>query len=302
MALDNVTTERPALSARDDELLIRSRFRQMLCRAARDRALVISGGLVLLFLVLGVLAPVVAPYPYEEQDLTNTFAPPLSSGHLLGTDHLGRDVLSRLVFGIRTSLYVAGIATVASLVIGMAIGLAAGYYGGRLDRALSALMDLAWSFPILLVAILTVAILGPGITPILVGITVVNWAGFSRIIRGETLSLREKEFVEAARAVGVSNSRILVQHIMPNTLAPTFVMASFYMGIIISVEASLSFIGLGAQPPLPSLGQMVDDGKSYLFHDIWLIIVPGTFLGVLVLAFNQLGDALRDLIDPSLQA
>jgi ABC-type dipeptide/oligopeptide/nickel transport system permease subunit len=209
--------------------------------------------------------------------------------------------LSRLLYGIRTSFYVSAAVTVVSLLIGMAIGLIAGFYRGWLDRFLSALMDIAWGFPIVLVAIVVVAIVGPGVRAILIGICVVNWAGFARIIRAETLAIREREFVEAARTVGAGVPRLLLRHVLPNTLPLTFVMASFYMGIVITAEAGLSFIGLGAQPPLPSLGQMVSEGKSYLFKDLWLITIPGTVLALTVLAFNQLGDSLRDAIDPRLQ-
>lgn len=141
----------------------------------------------------------------------------------------------------------------------------------------------------------------PGIRLVLIDIAVVNWSGFARIIRGETLALREREYIQAARTSGAGNARILFRHVMPNALPPTFVMAAFYMGIVITAEAGLSFIGLGAQPPVPSLGQMVEEGKAYLFHDLWLILVPGTVLAAIVLAFDQLGDSLRDLIDPRMQ-
>lgn len=270
-------------------------------RALRDPVLLVSGAITLGFVLAGLMAPVLAPHPYEQQDLINSFAPPLTEGHLLGTDQLGRDMLSRLMYGVRTSLYVSGVVTVISLIVGMAVGLIAGYFGGRVDRFASAVIDIAWGLPIILIAIAVVAILGPGVGSILIGIAIVNWAGFARIIRGEVLSLREREFIEAARTSGAGTGRILVRHIMPNTLPPTIVMASFYMGIVIMAEASLSFIGLGAQPPLPSLGQMVEEGKAYMFHDFRLILIPGVILAVIVLCFNQFGDSLRDLLDPRLQ-
>ena len=271
-------------------------------RAARDPVLLISGGIVLLFALLGAFAPLVAPHSYSEQNLMNSFAPPFSPDHILGTDHLGRDTLSRLFYGMRTSFIVSSLVTAASLGVGMVVGLVAGYFGGKVDRGLSAVMDMAWGLPIVLVAIVVVAVLGPGIRSVFVGIAVVNWAGFARIIRGETLALKEREFVEAAQTSGAGNARILFRHIMPNTLPPTFVMASFYLGIVMTVEAALSFIGLGVQPPLPSLGQMVQEGKAYLFQNLWMILIPGSALAIIVLALNQLGDSLRDLIDPRMQA
>lgn len=270
-------------------------------RATSDPALVVSGAIVAIFVIMGLFAPVLAPYPYTKQDLMHNLEAPLAPGHWLGTDELGRDVFSRLLYGMRTSLYVATVVTVASVVIGLCVGLAAGYYRGRLDGALSSLMDIAWGFPMILVAIVVIAIMGPGITPILVGISVVNWAGFARIVRTQTMALRERDFVDAARVVGSSDLRILVRHILPNTMAPTLIMASFYMGIVITLEASLSFIGLGAQPPLPSLGQMVNTGRDFLFRDVWLVVVPGVTLAIIVLAFNQIGDSLRDLLDPTLK-
>jgi peptide/nickel transport system permease protein len=270
-------------------------------QALHDPVLLTSGGLVICFVLVGLFAPIIAPYPYDQQNLVNAYQPPFSPGHLLGTDNLGRDQVSRLAFGMRTSLFVSGVVTIVSLTVGMVAGLTAGFFGGWVDRILSGVMDLAWGFPIILVAIIVVAVLGPGISSVLIGIAVVNWAGFGRIIRGATLELREREFVEAARMVGTSNARILLRHVMPNTLPPTLVMASFYMGIVITVEAALSFIGLGAQPPLPSIGQMVDDGRAYLFRDLWLVLIPGGVLAIIVLAFNQLGDSLRDLIDPRLK-
>ena len=270
-------------------------------RVASDPVLLLSGGVVVLFVVAGLLAPVLAPYSYTKQSLLHNFEPPLTPGHVLGTDELGRDILSRLLFGLRTSLYVGLAVTVISVLAGMVVGLVAGYYRGRLDGALSSLMDIAWGFPMVLVAIVMVAILQPGITPILIGISIVNWAGFGRIIRGETMALRERSFIEAARVVGAGDGRILLRHILPNTLAPTLIMASFYMGIVITLEAGLSFIGLGAQPPLPSLGQMVSTGRDYLFQDIWLVLTPGIALAIIVLAFNQVGDSLRDLLDPTLK-
>jgi len=267
----------------------------------QNKIVMISGVIVLIFILIGLLGPIITPYSYADQDLANAFAPPLSPGHILGTDNLGRDLFTRIVYGVRISLYVSVIVTIFSLILGMIVGIIAGYYRGRTDFILSSLMDIAWGFPMVLIAIIFVAIVGPGIDAILIGMIVVTWAGFARIIRGEVLALKEKEYIEAAKALGVSNINIFLRHLAPNVFAPTLVMASFYMGIIIVAEAGLSFIGLGAQPPLPSLGQIISEGRNYLFNDVWMTIIPGIVLAFGILGFNLLGDGLRDLLDPRLR-
>jgi peptide/nickel transport system permease protein len=290
------------LQAQPEEMWVEPRAWASASRLLRqNRIVIVSGLMVLLFLVAGLLGPVLAPYDYTEQDLTNAYASPLAQGHLLGTDHLGRDTLSRVVHGVRISLLVSSVVTIISLALGMGVGILAGFYGGTLDFVLSSLMDIAWGFPMMLIAIIFVAIIGPGIPAILIGMTVVTWSGFGRIIRGEVLALREKEFIEAARVLGVSNLRIFLRHVIPNVVAPTVVMASFYMGIIIIAEAGLSFVGLGAQPPLPSLGQMIAESRGYIFMDAWLTIIPGIVLAFGILGFNLLGDGLRDMLDPRLR-
>jgi peptide/nickel transport system permease protein len=301
------TAPTPGLAAAPEAETLASTFAQpqvkhrTLKRLRRHPMLIVSGTIVTLYVLIGVLAPWIAPHSYTDQDLVNGYLPPLSEDHVLGTDHLGRDMASRLFYGIRTSLFVSAVVTGVTLVVGMLVGFISGYYGGWVDRLLSSVIDMFWGFPIILVAIIVVAIIGPGVKAILIGISIVNWAGFARIMRGEVLALRNREFVDAARTVGAGTPRILIRHIFPNVLAITFVMASFLMGIIITAEAGLSFIGLGAQPPLPSLGQMVAEGKSYFFRDLWLITIPGVTLALAVLAFNQLGDSLRDFLDPRLQ-
>jgi peptide/nickel transport system permease protein len=267
----------------------------------QNKIVMISGVIVLIFILIGLIGPILTPYGYADQDLINSFAPPLSPGHLLGTDNLGRDLLTRIVYGVRISLFVSIIVTVLSLILGMVIGIIAGYFGGRMDFVLSSLMDIAWGFPMVLIAIIFVAIIGPGIKAILIGMTAVTWSGFGRIIRGEVLALKEREFIEAAKALGVSNMRIFLRHLIPNVFAPTLVMASFYMGIVIVAEAGLSFIGLGAQPPLPSLGQVISEGRNFLFNSAWMTIIPGIVLAFGILGFNLLGDGLRDLLDPRLR-
>jgi peptide/nickel transport system permease protein len=291
--------ERPvSLKERGSEENARSNIIRLLLQ---NKIVMISGVIVLIFILIGLLGPLLTPYDYAKQDLVNSFAPPFSPGHLFGTDNLGRDLLTRIVFGVRISLYVSIIVTVLSLILGMIVGIIAGYYGGRMDFILSSLMDIAWGFPMVLIAIIFVAIIGPGIKAILIGMTAVTWSGFGRIIRGEVLALKEKEFIEAAKALGVSNVRIFLRHLIPNVFAPTLVMASFYMWIVIVAEAGLSFIGLGAQPPLPSLGQVISEGRNFLFNSAWMTIIPGIVLAFGILGFNLLGDGLRDLLDPRMR-
>jgi peptide/nickel transport system permease protein len=272
---------------------------QILVGAVKKPAIFTSGFVVLLFIIGGVAAPLISAYPYEQQNLLNSFAPPLSAGHLLGTDHLGRDILSRLLYGCRISLFVSATVTAFSLFGGVILGTTAGYYGGTVDSILSATMDIFWSFPLILVAIILVAIMGPGLSSIVIGMSAFTWSGFGRIVRGEVLSLRQREFIEAARALGASDWHIFTRHIFPNIVPITLVMGSFYMGIVIVAEAGLSFVGLGAQPPMPSLGQMLSESRNYLFVSFWMMVVPGAILAIIVFGFNYLGDSLRDLWDPN---
>jgi peptide/nickel transport system permease protein len=237
---------------------------------------------------------------YLNQDLAQTLKPPFNHG-LLGTDPLGRDLLARIVAGTGISLAVAVIVTAISLVVGGVVGLLSGYYGGKLDLFLSGVIDITWSFPIVLLAVVLAGVFSPGLVTVVLAITLINWAGFARIIRGEVLSLREQDFIRAARAIGVADWRIMLRHLAPNVIAPTLVMGSYYIAITIIVEAGLSFIGVGAQAPTPSLGQIIAEGQNYWAQDVWLVAVPGALLVLIVLGLNTLGDGLRDLVDPRLR-
>lgn len=250
--------------------------------------------------IAAALSSWVAPYPYTEQSLDNSFASPLSPGHILGTDHLGRDTLSRVLVGVRVSLMVSTVITAISLVVGLGVGVVAGYSPGRVDRGLSTLMDFAWSFPGTVVAIIIVSLFGPGISSIVLGLSLVVWAGLARLVRAEVLGLRETGYIEAAKAAGARPLQVVSYHLIPNLVPLLVVMASFYMSILIVAEAGLGFIGLGAQPPLPSLGQMLAEARNYLFNSAWMTIIPAVFLIVITLSFNLVGDRIRDLGDPTL--
>ncbi len=269
--------------------------------------LALAGSLITIaFIGIGIVGAVIVLVPglnhlYLHQDLITTLQPPLTHGHLLGTDNLGRDLAWRVTAGIGISLLVGVAVTALSVVVGMILGSLAGYYGGAVDTAISSLIDLTWGFPLLLVAVITVGILQPGLTAVIVAVALVNWAAFARIIRAEALSLCKREFIEAARALGVSHRRIILRHVIPNTIGSTLVMSSYYVAYTIIAEAGLSFIGMGAQPPTPSLGQMIAGGRDYLYVDSWMAIVPGIAIALIVLGLNTFGDGLRDVFDPRLR-
>lgn len=273
-------------------------------RFARDflamRLAAVGLGIILLLLVCAAGAGVIAPYDPIQQNLDLAFAPP-SIAHLLGTDDLGRDLLSRTIYGARISL-LAGIVSVGiALVIGVSVGLVAGYWGGTLDQVLMRLMDALLAFPGLILALAITAALGSDLINALIAIGIVGIPTYARLTRGQVLSVREFAFVEAARAVGTSDARILARHVLPNVSAPLIVQASLSVAFAILAEASLSFLGLGAKPPTPSWGAMVSLGRDYLDQAPWVVFVPGGAIFLAVLGFNFVGDALRDALDPRLR-
>jgi peptide/nickel transport system permease protein len=282
------------------------RLRDALSLLVANKLALLGAVLTLCFLVVGLIGAVIVLTPglkhlYLDQDLGATLAHPFSPGHLLGTDNFGRDMAWRVAAGTGISLLVGVAVTMLSVLVGMVVGALAGYYGGRLDALVSAIIDLTWGFPLLLVAVIVVGILTPGLTSVIVAVAAVNWAGFARIIRAEAISLREREFIEAARALGVRDLRIVARHVIPNTLGSTLVMSSYYVAYTVIAEAGLSFIGMGAQPPTPSLGQMIASGRDFLYVDAWVAIVPGIAIALVVLGLNSLGDGLRDIFDPRMR-
>lgn len=273
----------------------------------RNRGALFGLIVVTIFVVIGLVgrvalrSPDILPYDYATQDLMATFVLPGDPDHLLGTDQLGRDMLSRLIVGIGISLGVGFGVTLITMVIGMIAGSIAGYWPGKLDTVISALIEVTWGFPLILIAVILAGALDPGLTATILAIALINWAGFARVVRGEVMSLRDREFVQAARATGVGDVRILIRHVIPHTVAPALVMASYYVAAAIVAEAALSFIGMGAQPPTPSLGVMIADGRNYMLLDHWISTIPGVTILIIVLALNMLGDGLRDIFDPRLR-
>ena len=270
-------------------------------RLSANRLVLVGTVITVVIVCLGILAPWISPADYTKQDLLNSLEPPFSKGHLLGTDQLGRDTLSRILRGIRLSLFVGFVITAISLFFGGLLGLAAGYYRGKVDTAISAVIDLFWGFPLILIAVLLVGALGPGLLALMLAVGLINWAGFARMMRGEVLALREREFVEAARALGINDLRIMWRHILPHSVPATLVLGSYYVALAIIFEAGFSFIGMGVQPPNPSLGEMIGEGRNYMLTDSWLMTIPGVTIALLVIGLNLLGDGLRDIFDPRLK-
>lgn len=248
---------------------------------------------------LALLANLVSPYDPSYQSLTDVLQPP-SAAHFLGTDDLGRDVLSRIIFGSRVSLEVGIIAVGVALGSGVTIGLVSGYFPGIVDEALMRLLDALAAFPSLILALSITAALGMGIGPAMIAIGVVNVPSFARLARGQTLAVRELEYVQAARALGAGPFRIILRHVWPNVTAPIVVQASLAVGFAIIAEAALSFLGVGVRPPTPSWGSMLNEGYQYLEMAPWLSIAPGVAIFLTVLGFNFLGDGLRAALDPRL--
>jgi ABC-type dipeptide/oligopeptide/nickel transport system permease subunit len=251
-----------------------------------------------LVLVIGaaILAPWLTPYDYDIQSLPNSFQPP-SAVHWLGTDEFGRDLMTRILYGARTSLSVSGIAIGFSVFAGMVLGAAAGYFGGRLDRAVTIVVDLSWSFPEILVALILVAIIGPGVTGTLAAIAVAYLAQFTRLTRAQIMAIRSETYIEAARSLGAGDGFILFRHLLPNALAPVLVAGMLATGDAIILEATLGFFGLGAQPPTPSWGAMMSSGSGLLFKAPGIIIFPGLAVAITVIAINLFGDALIRALD-----
>jgi peptide/nickel transport system permease protein len=269
-------------------------------RRLHSRALSRVGlGLVLTVALAGGLAPFLAPYDPTHQEFSDLLQGP-SRQHPLGTDDLGRDVLSRLMWGARVSLQVGVIAVGIALVTGTLLGLLSGYVGGMLDNWLMRLMDALLAFPVLVLALALAAILSPSLSNVMLAIGVVGVPTYARLVRGQVLSVREWEFVQAAKAVGGTDLRILIQHVLPNITAPIIVEASLHIAAATLAEAGLSFLGLGVQPPTPSWGAMLNVGRGYLEVAPWMAMAPGAAIFLTVLGFNFLGDGVRDALDPRL--
>jgi peptide/nickel transport system permease protein len=269
-------------------------------RLVRHRRGMLGGLAVAIMLASGALAPALAPYSYSTQSLRQRLQPP-DAAHWLGTDGFGRDVLSRVMWGSRVSLQIGFAATTLSLVVGTALGGTAGYFGRAADTAIMRVVDAFLSVPALFLVLVVVALFGASLLNTTLVIALVTWAPAARVVRGECLSLRAREFVHAARALGAGHTRIVVRHLLLNAMPVIVVQASLMLGQTILIESGLSYLGLGAQPPLPSWGNMVVEGRQFLASAWWIAAFPGLAIFVTVLGFNLFGDGLRDAFDPALR-
>jgi peptide/nickel transport system permease protein len=280
----------------------RSEWERARTSLLRNRLALVSGAILLVVIFGAIFAPVLAPHDPNDVDVLNVLqAPSLASAYPLGTDRLGQDILSRILHGARISLYVSGVALAISTVLGVTLGLLAGYFGGAVDDVLMTLADMELAFPSILLYIAALTVLGPGLLNIILVLGIARWVPYGRVVRAEVLALREKEFVLAARAVGGGASWIILRHLLPNLVAPVIVVASFGLSTNIIVESSLSFLGLGVPVSVPTWGSMLNDGREALRIAWWPATMPGLAIMFTVLGVNALGDWLRDFLDPRLQ-
>jgi ABC-type dipeptide/oligopeptide/nickel transport system permease subunit len=267
----------------------------------------ITGSVVVIaFLAVGILAPWLAWHDYDDQDLGIALKPPLWAGgdlaYPLGTDEFGRDTLSRLIYGARISLVVGFFSVVLAGLVGITVGVLGGYRGGNVDSLVMAIADVQYSFPYILLAIIITAFWGAGLVNVIVALGLASWMTFARAARGSTLAVKEAEYVLAARALGAGSARVMMRHVLPNIVPPLIVFTTFQVPSRILAEATLSFVGLGIQPPMPSWGNMLSQNRGYLLTQPWLVALPGLALTVVALGVNQLGDGLRDVLDPRMKA
>jgi peptide/nickel transport system permease protein len=271
-----------------------------------NNMILFSSIILLITIFVGAFAGFIVPFSPYDQDLDNRLKPPLwrdadNRLHLLGTDHLGRDVLSRVIYGVRISLLIGILAVTISAVFGIVFGLIAGFYGGIFDDVIMRIADVQLAIPLILLAIAVIVVLGSSVKVLILVIGLTQWMAYARMVRGETLSLREKDFVMSGYAVGANDLRIILRYIFPNTLASLMVLITLNMAGVIVLEAGLSFLGLGIQPPEPSLGTMLSESKNYLSRAWWLSTFPGLTIMIIIMGINLFGDGLRDVLDPRLE-
>jgi peptide/nickel transport system permease protein len=292
--LDFVTEDRRA-----------ARWRKILRKLLENKGAVFGLIMVLGVIFCAVFSPLISPHDPIAQDVEKRLIPPMwqegaDPNYFLGTDHLGRDIVSRLIYGARISIVVSVSAVVLSSILGTLIGLFSGFYGGKVDSFFMRIADVQLAFPFILLAIAIIAVLGPNLQNIIIVMGITGWVIYARVVRAEVLSLREKEFITSVRALGGSNGRIIFRHLLPNVIPPIVVIVTLEMARMIIMEAALSFLGLGIQPPTPTWGGMLADGRVYLATSWWLATFPGLVIMLVVLGINLLGNWLRDMLDPRL--
>jgi peptide/nickel transport system permease protein len=279
----------------------RVRKNRLLESLKRDPGAIVSVGFLVLVVFIAIFGPLFVPDNINSPSFTSRLVPPLTDGHIAGTDQLGRDVWGRILLGARISMTVGFVTVALSALIGVPIGMLAGYYGGWLDMVLMRFVDVQLAFPFILLALTINAILGLGLRNIIITLVIAGWIEYARIARGETLVVREREYVQAAKLLGAGNTRVFIRHILPNIITPLIVISTLQVARFIIAEASISFLGFGIQPPTPAWGSMVSEGLDYIFSAWWLITLPGLALALVALAVNITGDWLRDGLDPRIQ-
>ena len=269
----------------------------------RNKLSVVGLSIIVILVIVAILAPILAPYPEQalgEPNLKERLLPP-SWEHPFGTDHLGRDILSRVIFGARTSLIIGFAVVALALLIGVPLGIISGYFGGKVDLAIMRITDIFLAFPPLLLALLIATTMGGGMLNAILALAISWWPWYTRLARGMAISVKERHYVEAAKAMGIPEWKIMLRHVLPNSIPPLIVQATMDIGSAILEAAALSFLGLGVQPPTPDWGLMVSEGKNYFLNYWWYPVFPGLAIFITVIAFNLLGDAVREVIDPRLR-
>jgi ABC-type dipeptide/oligopeptide/nickel transport system permease subunit len=300
LSISGTTDEKPSKRELLEEIKPESTLRSVINHLLSDNISRAGGIIILAFVILAIFANYIAPYDPYLQDLANRLTPP-SASHLLGQDQLGRDVFSRIIYGTRISLEVGTTVVAISLTVGTIVGAVSGFFGGKIDQTIMRIADVLLAFPGLILAIGLMAVLGQGIVNVIISLSIVAWPGYARVIRSQALSLKELEYVEAARLMNASNFRLIFKHIIPNSISPIIILGTIGIGFAILAEAGLSFLGLGVGPNIPSWGSIIADGRANFILDPYLMIFPGIFLAFAVLSFNLIGDSLRDALDPSLR-
>lgn len=269
-------------------------------RLRKNKSAMLGLAILILMILCAVFADLIAPHPYDLQDYSHTFEGP-SAEHLLGTDNFGRDILSRIIHGARISLLVGFSSIITAIIVGGLLGAISGYYGGKVDNFLMRAMDILMSIPGMLMAISLAAAMGPGLTNMVIAIAIADIPGYARVVRSSVLTIKDQEYIEAAQSIGASDARIILKHIIPNCIAPIIVQATLGMAGAILSASSLSFLGLGIQPPTPEWGSMLSAARQYIMNYPYMCIFPGIAIMVTIFALNMLGDGLRDALDPRLK-
>ncbi|MDQ0175711.1 ABC transporter permease [Bacillus chungangensis] len=294
----NISPQIPKVQTEDEQVI--SPWKEAWRTYRKNKVALIGLGIVSFFILLAIFADFIAPYGFKETELANKHIPP-SAAHWLGTDEFGRDILSRIIYGARISLWVGFSAVSGSIIVGSFLGILAGYYGKWVDAIISRMFDILLAFPSILLAIAIVAMLGPSLQNALIAIAIINIPTFGRLLRSRVLSVKEEEYITAAKAIGMKDARILFHHVLPNSMAPIIVQGTLAIATAIIEAAALGFLGLGAQPPAPEWGKMLADSKDFIIQAPWTVFFPGISIMLTVLGFNLMGDGLRDALDPRMK-